>query len=202
MSIDTYTSANLYPRLNADYRQSQRLPLRDDGLIISWVSSGQAATVVVAANTIYAVPLYIPTTVRIGAIYSEVTTASAGNIRMTLYADNNGYPGQRLAAETEITTAGTAGIKRQTIDIVVPYGFYWGAIVFSSTPTMRGENAVGGQCAHWLGLAAATDTAPYSGISVAFSYAALPATFPSGGSFVSATIPRIIVAIGPGGDLL
>lgn len=184
-------------RLGFDHKHGQLLSFKHDGLLIDWCSSGGSISVrTVAVDIMYALPLYLPNTMLVGAIYAEIpTTGAAGNMRMNLYTDLNGYPNQRLVAETEITTMATVGVKRQLIGLTLPYGFYWGASVFSSTPEMRGENFTSGQNAHWLGATSATDVVSHPGISVAFTYAAMPATFTAGGTLISDELPRIIMAV-------
>jgi hypothetical protein len=168
------------------------------GILNNWSQSGQNSTAAVSTDVLYAAPIYLPDTCRIARMFAEVTGASAGNLRMSIYTDSGGYPNTLLLTETEITTMGTTGIKQQSIGLTLPYGFYWVASVYSSTPTMRADPVGAGQVMHWLGGTSATDTAPHTGISVAHTYGALPSTFTGGGTLVVGAIPRMLLGVGKG----
>jgi hypothetical protein len=118
-------------------------------------------------------------------------------MRMSLYDDSGGYPNSLIVAETEVTTMATTGFKEQDINLFLPMGFYWGACVFSSTPTVQGD----AQQNPWLGKTSATDIVEYSGIAVAHAYAALPSTFTAGGTLQAATLPRVLMIVGKDADL-
>jgi len=185
-------------RENLDYRRSQRLSMRSGGIIGNWVTSGLSAAGAAAANVLYATPIYLPDTCRVDALICSVTVGSAGNMRMGLYTDLNGYPDTRLFVATEITTVATAGLKYQAVGMTLPYGFYWAACVFDSTPTMQeDDNGASGQTmGPWLGGDSATDVTVHPGINVAFTYAALPTPFTASAAYSSTTQPRILLRIG------
>jgi hypothetical protein len=151
---------------------------------------------------LYAVPLYLPDTCRVNALICSVTTGSAGNARMGLYTDSGGYPATSLLVATEITTIGTSGLKQQLVNLTLPCGFYWGAIVFDSTPTMQEDDNASGTNMNWLGGTSGTDITGHAGITVTHAYDALPTPSFTGGGVLATTVqPRILMRIGKYGGL-
>lgn len=190
---------SLDTRAELDYRRSHRLSSREGSVITNWQTSGIDTTVAAVAGRIYAVPIYLPDTIHVSRIISEVTTGTAGNMRMSLYTDSGGYPNALVKVETEITTTATAGIKVQDISLTLPNGFYWGATHFDATPTMRADNI--GDGAMWLGFSTAVDTVTHPGIIVTDAYGALPDPFTAGGTLVTTAIPRVLLTTGKYGNL-
>jgi len=199
---------NLQTQKNLDYRRSQRLSIRSGGIIGNWGNSGINNTAQVGFSVLYAVPLYLPDTCRVSAIFCMVVTTGAvasGNARMSLYTDSAGYPGTKLVTETEVVVT-TTGIKRQLIGLTLPCGFYWGAITFSTASiaqaTMQNEQNGAGQVMNsWFGGDSATDITDHAGINVAFTYDVLPTTFTAGAVYGSTIQPRILMQIGKYGML-
>lgn len=193
--------ANLQTQRTLEYRRSQRLSMRTGGVVGNWVASGQNATGTMVAGRLYATPLYLPDTCRVSALIISVTTGSAGNARIGLYTDSGGYPSTRLFVATEITTMGTASLKRQAVNLTLPHGFYWAVIVMDSTPILAEDSNSTGVITHWLGGDSGTDLIGHSGIIVTFDYAALPDPFTAGGTYTTTVQPRIQAQIGKYGKL-
>lgn len=182
-------------QLEKNYRDSQRLPMIEDGVLDIWTSNGGSATMVAAADVLYACPIYVPNTCRLGHLFPEVTTGAAGNMRFGIYTDVAGIPATLLFDSGEVSTA-VAGVKRAALGLTVPYGFYWTAVVFSATPTMRAQTTG----THWLGFAATTETNPNNGVTIAHIFAALPNPFGTPTALIN-TPPRVLVDIGKYGRL-
>lgn len=162
-------------------------------------SNGTAlATGAPTINTLRAMPLIITKTTTIDQMAINITTLGAGsNVRVGIYSDNgNNYPDALIADAGSISTA-AAGIKTYTTNLPVTLqpGLYWMAIVGNGTaPTMR-TFAVGGMNPV-LGYASTLPANAQFGWSVAFAFAALPATFTAGGTPITAVpLPAIFVRV-------
>ena len=163
-----------------------------------WYAAGMVnATVLTTgaptANFLRALPL-ITGRATLDRIAINVTTGTAGLIRLGIYNDDgNLYPSSLVLDAGEVST-GTAGVKTLTINQTLAPGLYWLALVNNAASTIRAL-ALGG-CMAILGLDATLSTAPGVGWSAAFTYAALPASFPAGASVLTATpVPAVFVRI-------
>ena len=168
--------------------------LKHIGFPFGWPSGhyfygiGQAAggTHTVSANTLYAAHMLITQPITFDRIFCEVTTGTAGNVRLGIYEHDYSThkPGARvLDAGTADTAA--AAVKEITISQLLAPGKYWTVAVFDATPTVRRHNG-GGEWFMWpSGNTVNNDEAglPALGLSVGFTYAALPSTFPGGSTF-------------------
>ena len=144
------------------------------------------------ANVLRAMPFPKYRQRTLDRIAINVTTLTAGNARLGIYADDgNCYPGSRILDAGAVDT-GTTGVKALTISQVLTPGLYWLVLVSNAASTIRALS-VGGAIPI-LGLANDLSTAPGVGWSVAFTYAALPATFPADAAAITAVpIPAIFV---------
>jgi hypothetical protein len=136
-------------------------------------------TAAVVAGRLYAVPFWTgPDGITLTNLSIEVTTLSAGNARLGVYAadtDPPYFPAARLLDAGEVAT-GTTGIK--TIDITdtqyigaAPSHLIWLAAVFQATPTVRMVQ----QLSQIVGITSGGDH--QAGVYMTHAYAALPATF-------------------------
>lgn len=162
-----------------------------------WYSSavtGVAATTIApSVNTLRATPFVVSKVTTIEQMALNVTAAGASsNIRVGIYADNgNMYPGALVVDAGSVATA-TTGVKTYTtgLPVVLSPGLYWLACVGNGTaPTIRAIAATG--ILPVLGLDSGLGTAWGTGWSVAFTFAALPANFTSGGAIQSGGQPGI-----------
>jgi hypothetical protein len=159
-------------------------------------STGLAmGTAVLAANTLYAMPMVIENAVTIDQLLINVTTAGTGSsVRVGIYDDNNNEPDQRIVDCGAISSA-TTGVKTYTtgLPISLPPGLYWLVAVCNTTaPQIRGF-AVGGVIP-LLGNDATLGTAAGLGYSVNFTYTALPTSFPASPTVrTAAPLPAIFV---------
>jgi hypothetical protein len=140
------------------------------------------STFVVAVNTLYAIPIKLLHVTDVQAIGVQVSTLSAGNCRVGLYADNAGIPGI-LIQDVGVVATGTTGAKWQAMVRTLQPGMYWAVCIFDATPTMRAQTTTfaGPGMLGWL---SGTDTAKKAGWSVAQAYGALPDPFTGGGALV------------------
>lgn len=149
-----------------------------------------------ALNRLIAIPFTVPWPCTLNRLLSNVTTAgTATNVRMGIYAATslaNIYPGSLLFDSGAIATT-TTGVKAASSTLVLEQGrLYWACFVQGGTTaaTFRALALAGARPA--LGLDVAMGTAPGVGLTVAFTFAALPASFPAGAAVLSAVpIPAL-----------
>jgi len=158
--------------------------------------AGGATNIIVTANTLYAAPLWVPNLSYLTMIAINVgALVAASNARLGIYKDSAGYPGALVSDIGTVSTA-TTGLKKlvPAAAIKLVPGVYWPAVVFSHGPTVDGVSQTS-NILPVLGLTSNSDTNNYAGISVAFTYAALPDPFTAGGAPVNATFTRIGVQL-------
>jgi hypothetical protein len=148
-----------------------------------------SSTFVTSANVLYAVPIHISHDMTLAALVAQVTTGSAGAVRMGVYNDSSGYPGSLVVDAGTGDTTGTGTIEVATTQ-ALSRGKYWIAGVFSATPTLRRFNGTATNNVVAIGYTTAdptgaTDT--ITGVTVAYTYGALPSTFTGGGTYVAST---------------
>lgn len=198
--------------LNSDEvrAQPQWLPKRAGGVMRSWVTTGQNATVQLSGDVLRAAPVYLPETMRIAALVASITAGAAGtgdSMRIGLYTDLNGYPDVLLDDSGLITTTVTTdGQTRSIIGLRLPQGFYWMVTWFDVAsvvqPTLQADSTTAGTCMNWLGHTSATDITSHAGISVAFdAVAGLPTPFTAGGVLATTALPRLNCVLGKDGHL-
>lgn len=167
------------------------LPLSSGRLCSTQLAAGAVTTLAVSANTLYACPLFVAQAVTLSAIGIEVTSFAAGNVRLGLYYDSAGAPGALLQDSGTVGTGTPNAFKSVATSQVLTSGWWWLAAVFDATPTVRAITT--SQSLHILGASSGTDTNIHTGVSVAFSYAALPNPFQAGSTLHTGNFPRIMV---------
>jgi hypothetical protein len=139
-----------------------------------------------SANVLRAYPFVAParraTVDRLGF---RVTTLAAGNGRVGLWentADDNLYPSSLLADSGALSTA-TTGAKSATVSVPLVSGqLYWLSYLSDAAATLLAMSSFGFSTV--LGQPSDLAVQDQVGISVAFTYAALPSTFPAGGAYL------------------
>ena len=123
-----------------------------------------------AANTLYALPIWVSRRQTITKLGLRVTTAAGTNGRVGLYSDHpiNSMPHLLQADGGSVSTAST-GDKEATVSVVVDPGLYWLVVVCDGAPTL-GAGTVAS-----LAHGAATSSSFIRGWSRSFAYGALPA---------------------------
>jgi hypothetical protein len=94
------------------------------------------ASVTVAANRIYFIPIYIGhrTAVR-GLRVASAATATTGNVILGIYSNKGGLPGSRLVQTSATAVTAGSGFTEIGINYTPPQpGWYWLAAIYSSTP--------------------------------------------------------------------
>lgn len=169
------------------------LPLRSGGLSSTQLAVGSVTTLAVTQNILYACPLFVAQQVTLSAIGIEVTTFATGNVRLGIYYDSAGAPVTLLQDSGAVSTGTSNGFKSVVTTQVLTSGWWWLAAVFDATPTVRAITTA--NSLHMLGATSGTDTAIHTGVSVAFSYAALPNPFTGGSTLHTGNFPRIMVQV-------
>jgi hypothetical protein len=141
-------------------------------------------------NTLYALPFIAPMRpANVDQIDLEVTSGATGNGRLGIYKNKNEgsiYPGA-LAYRSSSLALSNAIISAVPTKTLTPGELYWLAICLSATNTLRAFGQIASLPT--LGMLR-TGVVWNTGISVAFTYAALPDPFPaSGAHMTNATVP-------------
>jgi hypothetical protein len=142
----------------------------------------------VTANRLYAFPFICPKQITLDRIAINVTTLLAGNARLGIYNDSgNCYPGSLILDAGAVST-GTIGIKSLTISQSLTAGLKWLVLVASAAVTLRSFAITGLKpILGWDNTLPAA--VPGVGYYVSFTYAALPATYPTASPTVVNAVP-------------
>jgi len=168
----------------------------------AWYTSPKVGTALagsaLTANRLYAMPFVCPKGITIDRIGVYVSTLLAGAARLGIYADAGGantcYPGALLLDAGTIDT-GSTGVKSISISQALAANtLYWLVLVANAAPSIYCIPVAG--VINMLGHSSALGTAQNAGLYVSFTYAALPATFPSSPTMITvAPIPAIFVRL-------
>jgi len=148
---------------------------------------GQANTGInMVADTLYTAPLLIARDITIDRIACHVATADAGkNARIGIYKDSGSFVPDELLLDAGAVSVGTTGVKAITVDQKLVKGLYWTAIVSDGTPKVVVTHCDRGSV---LSPYRPTTFAYNRGDwKKAFTYAALPDPFGSGGGWANST---------------
>lgn len=156
------------------------------------LGTGALTTLSVTIDILYATPIFISSTITASVIGVEVSTGATGNVRCGIYTDVAGAPTTLLVDSGAISTATPAAFKSAVISQVLTPAWYWLAAVFSATPAVRAYNTT--NSLHLLGASSGTDTAVHTGVSVAFTFAALPTPFTGGSALHVGNFPRLMIS--------
>ena len=134
-----------------------------------------------AANTMVAVPFFPRRSGTIDRLAFEVTTLAAGNGRAGIYrckSPTNIYPGD-LVVDGGSISVNTTGVKTATVSAVPPDFVCWAVYVQSAVASIRAFLRTAATPV--LGMPSTLGAAQLrSSLTVAFTFGALPATFPAG----------------------
>jgi len=155
-----------------------------------WITA--ASTLTVTADTIYALPLYVPRDLTIDALLTEPSVGDAGKIaRMGVYSDDgNGYP-DTLQKDYGTVSVGTAGGKIATGDLSLTKGVYWLVWVSDGTPTMRSVQFTISPAGNHTGNADVVNRGQ-GWYKDAVGTGALPTTFPTGATLTKGSFPSVV----------
>ncbi len=147
-------------------------------------------TLAVTADTLYAIPMRVKTGTTFTELGVEVTTGAAGNGKLCVYSNSNGYPGTRLydGGSSSFTTSGT-GTKTVNPALTVRDDIVFLAVVFDATPTARSRLA--GNAYFEFGTAS-TSGGGMLYYAASSTYATgCPASYPAGATLTRAEFPTI-----------
>lgn len=153
--------------------------------------SGAISSLTTSSNNLYAVPIFIHTAQTFSAIGVYVTTAVASKIRMGIYTNISGLPGNLVLDAGEVTV--TLALAQQydlSISQTLNSGWYWLALVANGInviTALSANNLVGSM----LGYPDANTEAPR--ISKSFTYGALPASFGAVTYTSAQSLPNIML---------
>ena len=148
------------------------------------------AALLTVASVLYAYPVYIPQPTTIATLNLSVTTGQTGGAaHIGIYQDNGGYPGALIydsGSNTGLTGTAVLTVTPTTGSVVLTPGWYWLATAFSASSTYISVAGSGTTYTQTISSMLGSDTAAHAlatsaenatGIQVAFTYGALPATF-------------------------
>jgi hypothetical protein len=170
------------------------------------VGATLAALLTVTA-TLYAYPVYIPNPITIKTLSLSVSTGQTGGAaHIGIYADNGGQPGALVFDSGAVSglTSTAVVTNTPTVSPTLTPGWYWIATIFTASSTFPSVEAISATytaLASMLGFdtaahALATSGQAPTGISVAGTYGALPATFPSGATLtLNADTPAVAIGL-------
>lgn len=163
------------------------------GRFYNGISGLTTTTFLTVTATLYAYPVYFPGNLPIKTLSYSVTTGQTGGaVHFGIYADNGaGYPGALLYdTGAQIATSGAGVITvTPTTPLALNAGLYWVASIFTASGTFPTVEGISALYTNGLPATLGYDTAAHaltasgqapSGISVAGTYGALPATFTAG----------------------
>jgi hypothetical protein len=151
-----------------------------------------SGTPALVANTVYAAPFYIYHNIGVDQLAFEVTTANASTlVTVAFYTSINNSPDALVFTSGDVSIA-TTGAKVATVSGTLSRGWYWAVMVANGTGNVRGVGAnvltsgFNGQ---------PTPTSTFGcGFSQALTYAAMPATFPTGTrTIITSSYPLIFI---------
>ena len=169
------------------------------------ITSLASSTSIAVVTTLRAYPFIVNDDITIDQIKTEISTAGnpTGTLcRIGIYRDNgNTYPQSLVTGSDVGTFDSTAAVKTNTFasPIKLNKGLYWFAeacaTAATTQPTFRGVPV--GAIPSVLGYTSTmTATQAGTGWSVAFTFAAFPTSYPSGGTVIIAGVaPMILVRI-------
>lgn len=166
------------------------------------------ASALTVTGTLYAYPIFVPSTVTVKSLNLSVATGQTGGAaHIGIYADNGaGYPGALVSGTDVAAVAATAtAVVSTTPNVLLNPGVYWVASIYTATTTFPSVIALSStytaDTANQIGYdtaahALATSGQAGTGISVAATYGTLPVTFPAGATLtLNASTPAVAVGV-------
>lgn len=135
-----------------------------------------------SANSLRAFPFYVPKLSRFDRIAIRVTTAGTGptpRVRLGIYKDNgNIYPSSLVMDAGELDVSAT-GVKELTINISLPEGLYWIALVGQDTTSLAVAATPNSDHYPIVGYESDLSGTPLHAWAHVQTYGALPTTYPT-----------------------
>jgi hypothetical protein len=152
-------------------------------------------TLALTINRLYAVPFFAVKSLNISRIAIHVTTlGSSSSARLGIYQDNGSIYPNNLISDCGVVSMTSTGIKEITgLNIAFSANtLYWLVLVCNVAATISALAIV--YLNALLGYpTTALNTVGFSSYYVAFTYAALPATYPGSATLNNAAFPKIAV---------
>lgn len=143
--------------------------------------AGTLTTRSITADNLYAFPVWIPFAEEIDFLAIENTTTSSGNnLRVGLYEDDNGRPGDLVIDSGEISLTAASYKTTSPTAVAVSRGWYWLAVLSSATVTVRAIDEERVTAFVGVGWSGGTTDATAIGLSISQTYGAMPDPFPAG----------------------
>lgn len=188
----------------------------DSGAQLPWVAGrfyqpmqgATPGTLLLAASTIYATPIRVAGNVPIQTISADVTTGqTGGQVRFGLYTDLNGAPSALVAGSdsgTQVATGAAVATFTPAAPLMLTEGWYWSVVTGAASSTMPTVAALAASYNSDGTALIGQDTAAHAfaasaesvqGVTAAFTFGALPATFPTASYALSvnAAIPMLVL---------
>ena len=152
------------------------------------------ANLAILANYIYALPFVVSKWGTYDRIAIDVRVAAAGNAKIGIYRDNNGYPGALILDSGNVAVNGV-GVAEAVINQVLPAGWYWLAVVSDVAPSLRHQYCSYNTAAQEHGWPTGVDIGSYGGLRGALVFpAALPNPYPAAHTpWNSTRFPKIML---------
>lgn len=151
--------------------------------------NASATAAAILANTLYAMPLWIPVKSTWDTIALKITAGSAGAARLGIYLDNGlSVPSTLLVDFGTVVTTNVATVTIGSLARQLERDHYWLALISDATPTVtKGTTPL--SSAH-LGAPVADIGTQNRGYTANLAYGALPATFPA--ATLTTTAPPLL----------
>lgn len=178
----TFNHSQLLNLGNDDHTQYRYLSqLATSGIYICGsIGRGASSTQGITANTLFAHPIFIRQSTAFDRIAINVTTAGVlGSLaRVGIYNSNaSNYP-STLVLDAGTVAVDSTGTKTIIINQTLAIGVYWLVIVSDGAPVITGHTGAG--ASSFLGISDPATAVNNLSYQVAFTFAALPATFTAG----------------------
>jgi hypothetical protein len=160
-----------------------RKPL-SGSMLINVLTAGIPTTgAAIVANTLRAMPIRVLYPTSINGIFTDVSTANAGDFRLGLYISsdaNNNYPGALITGtDTAPILATPLGLRGNNYGtpIALPAGTVW---IVSNASVGTSARSMPSSSSELINCQKATNFSMANAFQIAAVYAALPSTFPAG----------------------
>jgi len=184
-STDVTITAAGFPPLVAGFYHTTLAVIADGGDFKTFPS----------ANQLHAIPFFIGQSVTINTMAIAVLQGVGGgkHVRIGIYADNNGAPGDLLIDAGEITDLSGTGTKTLSISQDLEPGLYWLAYI-SDTSSLAVRRILGTNIIPLMGLPTSSLGAAtaLTGYVASQSYDVLPSTFPTA-TITQGQMPAVFV---------
>ena len=142
------------------------------------------------AQATYYQPMFIPTSTTFDrmAFISGSNFSGTGTVRMGLYADNNGVPGNLILDAGTVSVTAAATTYQITINQTIPAGVFWTAWNRQVAATTNSYNGNSSTSAAYNLLMGNSYTSPSSVINIGYQQASVTGAFANATSLTASTV--------------